>query len=86
MNPTMKEVTGKEVLKWLDAGVIYLNSDSPWVSLVQVVPKKGGMTVVRTENDVLLPSRTMIKWRIFIDYIKLNKTTRKDHFPLPLLD
>ena len=61
-------------------------SDSPWVSPVQVVPKKGGMTVIRTKNDVLLPSRTVTGWRICIDYRRLNKATRKDHFPLPFLD
>ena len=61
LNPTMKEVVRKEVLKWLDARVIYPIFDSPWVSRVHAVPKKGGMTVVRTENDVLLPSRTMTR-------------------------
>ena len=55
-NPTMKEVVRKEVLKWLDTGVIYPISDSAWVSPVQVVPKKGGTTVIRTENNILLPS------------------------------
>ena len=40
LNPTMKEVVRKEVLKWLDAGVIYLISNSSWVSPVLVVPKK----------------------------------------------
>ena len=53
---------------------------------MQEVPKKGGMTVIRTENDVLLPLRTVTGWRICIDYIRLNKATRKDHFPLPFLD
>ena len=51
----MKEVVRKEVLKWLDIGVIYHISDSAWISLVQVVPKKGGTTVIRTENNTLLP-------------------------------
>ena len=86
LNPTMKEVVRKEVLKWLDTGVIYPISDSAWVSPVQVVPKKGGTTVIRTENNILLPSRTVTGWRICIDYQKLNKATRKDHFPLPFLD
>ena len=86
LNPTMKEVVWKEVLKWLDTGVIYPISDSAWVSPVQVVPEKGGTTVIRTENNVLLPSRTVTGWRICIDYRKLNKATRKDHFPLPFLD
>ena len=86
LNPTMKEVVRKEVLKWLDTWVIYPISDSAWVSPVQVVPKKGGTTVIRTENNILLPSRIVTEWRICIDYRKLNKATRKDHFPLPFLD
>ena len=51
----MKEVVRKEVLKWLDIGVIYHIFDSEWISLVQVVPKKGGTTIIRTENNTLLP-------------------------------
>ena len=86
LNLTMKEVVRKEVLKWLDTGVIYPISDSAWVSPVQVVPKKGGTTVIRTENNILLPSRIVTGWRICIDYRKLNKATRKDHFSLPFLD
>ena len=86
LNPTMKEVVRKEVLKLLDTRVIYPISDSAWVSPVQVVPKKGGTTVIRTGNNILLPSRTVTGWRICIDYRKLNIATRKDHFPLPFLD
>ena len=86
LNPIMKEVVRKEVLKWLDTRVIYPISDSAWASLVQVVPKKGGTTVIRPENNILLPSRTVTGWRICIDYRKLNKATRKDNFPLPFLD
>ena len=82
----MKEVVRKEVLKWLDTRVIYLISNSSWVSPVQVVPKKEGTTVIRTENNTLLPSRTVTEWRIYIDYRKLNKATKKDHFPLSFLD
>jgi hypothetical protein len=46
LNPNLKEVVKKEVLKLLDAGIIYPISDSKWVSPVQVVPKNGGTTVV----------------------------------------
>ena len=66
--------------------MIYSISNSSWVSLVQVVPKKGGTIVIRTESNALLPSRIITGWRIFIDYQKLNKATKKDHFPLPFLD
>ena len=86
LNPTMKEVVNKEVLKWLDAEVIYPIFDSAWVSPIQVVPKKGGTTVIKTENNISLPSKTVTGWRICIDYRKLNKATRKGYFPLPFLD
>ena len=86
LNPTMKEVVRKEILKWLDIGVIYPISNSAWVSPVQVVPTKGGTTVVKTEKNTLLPSRTVTGWRICSDYRKLNKATLKDHFPLSFLD
>ena len=56
----MKEVVRKEVLKWLNPGFIYAISDSPWVSHVHLVPKKGGFTVIRNENNELIPTRTVI--------------------------
>ncbi|XP_045831120.1 uncharacterized protein LOC123922450 [Trifolium pratense] len=86
LNPTMKEVVKKEVLKLLEAGMIYPISDSAWVSPVHVVPKKGGMTVVRNEKNELIPTRTVTGWRMCIDYRRLNSATRKDHFPLPFMD
>ena len=60
----MKEVVRKEVLTWLNAGFIYAISDSPWVSLIHVVPKKGGFTVIRNEKNGLIPTRTVIRWRV----------------------
>ncbi|KAM6543139.1 hypothetical protein CsatB_007586 [Cannabis sativa] len=86
LNPIMKEVVRKEVIKWLDFGIVYPISDSSWVSPVQCVPKKGGVTVVANENNELIPTRTVTGWRVCMDYRKLNKATRKDHFPLPFID
>ncbi|GJX96582.1 DNA-directed DNA polymerase [Tanacetum coccineum] len=86
VNPNIKEVVKKEVIKLLDAGLIYHIFDSPWVSPIHVVPKKGGMTVVKNERDELIPQRTVTGCRVCIDYRKLNKATRKDHFPLPFID
>ncbi|KAK9057062.1 hypothetical protein SSX86_024429 [Deinandra increscens subsp. villosa] len=86
LNPNMQDVVKKEVIKLLDAGLIYPISDSTWVSPVQVVPKKGGMTVVTNEKNELIPTRTVTGWRVCIDYRKLNDATRKDHFPLPFID
>ena len=86
LNDAMREVVKKEVLKLLHAGIIYPVQDSEWVSPVQVVPKKGGMTVVQNERNELIPQSTVTGWRMCIDYRKLNKATRKDHFPLPFID
>ncbi|GKE53005.1 reverse transcriptase domain-containing protein, partial [Tanacetum coccineum] len=57
VNPKIHEVIKKEVLKLLDAGLIYPISDSPWVSPVHYVPKKGGFTVVENDENELIPTR-----------------------------
>ena len=86
LNPIMKEVVRKEVPKWLHAGFIYAILDSPWVSPVHVVPKKGGFTVIRNEKNELIPTRTVTGGRVCINYRKLNTATKKDHYPLPFID
>ncbi|GJY57848.1 putative nucleotidyltransferase, ribonuclease H [Tanacetum coccineum] len=82
----MKEVVKKDIIKLLDAGIIYAIEDSPWVSPVHYVPKKGGMIIVTNEDNELIPTRTVTGWCVCIDYRKLNEATQKDHFPLPFMD
>ncbi|KAK1626725.1 hypothetical protein QYE76_001040, partial [Lolium multiflorum] len=84
--PKMKEVVRNEVLKLLEAGIIYPIADSRWVSPVHCVPKKGGMTVVPNDNDELIPQRVIVGYRMCIDFRKVNKVTKKDHYPLPFID
>nr|GEY94985.1 reverse transcriptase domain-containing protein [Tanacetum cinerariifolium] len=86
VSPKIHDVIKKEVIKLLDAGMIYPIFDSPWVSPIHYVPKKGGMTVVANENNELIPTRLVTGWRVCIDYRKLNDATRKDHFSLPFMD
>nr|GFA13272.1 reverse transcriptase domain-containing protein [Tanacetum cinerariifolium] len=86
VNPKINEMIKKEVLKLFDAGLIYPISDSPWVSPVHCVPKKGDFTIVENEENELIPTRMVTGWRVCIDYRKLNEATRKDHLPLPFMD
>nr|GEY04200.1 DNA-directed DNA polymerase [Tanacetum cinerariifolium] len=86
VNPKIHEVIKKEVIKILDAGMIYPISDSPWVSPIHCVPKKGGIIIVEIENNELIPTRLVTGWRVCIGYRKLNAATRKDHFHLPFMD
>ncbi|GJZ07840.1 hypothetical protein Tco_0542123 [Tanacetum coccineum] len=57
VNLKIHDVIKKEVEKLLDAGLIYPISDSPWVSPVHCVLKKGGMTVVKNDENDLIPTR-----------------------------
>ena len=82
----MMEVVQKEILKWLDARVIYPITDSDWASPIHVVPKKAGTTIVQNKEGEFVPTRVQNGSRVYIDYRKLNKATKKSHFPLPFMD
>ncbi|KAK1601397.1 hypothetical protein QYE76_016512 [Lolium multiflorum] len=69
--PKMKDVVRNEVLKLLEAGIIYPIADSRWVSPVHCVPKKGGITVVPNDNDELIPQRVVVGYRMCIDFRKI---------------
>ncbi|GKF64288.1 hypothetical protein Tco_0187736 [Tanacetum coccineum] len=75
LNPKIQDVVKKEIAKLLDSGMIHPISDSSWVSPIHMCPKIGGMTVVLNDNNELIPSRTVIGWRMCIDYCKLNDAT-----------
>ncbi len=62
LNPNMKKVIKKEILKLLDAGIIYPISDSKWINPVHAVPKKGGTTIIQNANDELIPTRVVTGW------------------------
>ncbi|XP_049372553.1 uncharacterized protein LOC125837492 [Solanum verrucosum] len=85
LNLPMQEVVKKEIIKWLDAGVVYPIFDHHWVNQVQCVPKKGSMIVVANEKNELVPQRPVTGWRVCMDYKKLNKWTLKDHLLMPFI-
>jgi len=82
----MKDVVRDEIFKLLKASIIYPIDDSRWVSHVHCAPKKGGITVVTNDKNELIPQRIVTSYRMVIDFSKLNKATRKDHYPLPFID
>src|SRR4051794_8930284 len=82
----MKKVVRNEVLNILYAGIIFPIADNNWVSPVHCVPKRGGITVVPNEDNELIPQRVVVGYRMCIDFRKINKVTKKDHYPLPFID
>jgi len=66
LNNAMREVVKKEVIKLLHARIIYRVPHSEWVSPVQVVPKKGFMTVVTNEKNELIPQRIVTGWLLTV--------------------
>ncbi|GJS31514.1 reverse transcriptase domain-containing protein [Tanacetum coccineum] len=87
VNPKIHDVIKKEVEKLLEAGLIYPISDSPWVSPVHCVPKKGGITVVMNEENELIPTRLVTGWRVGgVSYLIMNKSiVHTDHSALKYL-
>ncbi|GKA70607.1 reverse transcriptase domain-containing protein, partial [Tanacetum coccineum] len=79
VNPKIHDVIKKEVEKLLNAGLIYPISDSPWVSPVHCVPKKGGFTVVENEQNELIPTRLVTGWRVIFKYPEISFSTCLTH-------
>nr|GEZ91495.1 reverse transcriptase domain-containing protein [Tanacetum cinerariifolium] len=82
VNPKIHEVIKKEVLKLFDAELIYHISDSPWVSPVHYVLKKGGFTVFENEENELIPTQLVMGWCVCIDYRAVLGQRRTKHFHL----
>ena len=61
LNPKVWDAVKDKILKWLNAGIIYLISDSPWVSPVHVVPKKARITVTTNDKGEELQTRLLTK-------------------------
>ncbi|GKC22498.1 hypothetical protein Tco_1024648, partial [Tanacetum coccineum] len=78
VNPKIHDVIKKEVEKLLDAGLIYPILDSPWVSPVHCVLKKGGMTVVTNDENELVPTRLVT---VTFKYQSIRKIRRRPHSP-----
>nr|GEV45782.1 reverse transcriptase domain-containing protein [Tanacetum cinerariifolium] len=78
VNPKIHDVIKQEVIKILEVGLIYLIYDSPWVSPVHCVPKKGGFTVVENEKNELIPTRLVM---VISKFPSIRKIRRKPPSP-----
>ncbi|GJR35239.1 reverse transcriptase domain-containing protein [Tanacetum coccineum] len=83
VNPKINEVIKKELIKLLDAEMIYPISDNPWVSPIHCVPKKGEITVVANEENELIPTRLITGWRVYC--IDAFETLKKKLTEAPIL-
>ena len=86
LTPLMEEVVKKEIHKLLEVGTIFPILESPWVSPVQIVPKKAGVTMEENQEGKMVPVKNPTGWRQFIGYRRLNAVTKKDNFPIPFID
>ena len=86
LNPKVWEVVKEEILKWLNTEIIYPISDSQWVSSLHIIMNKARVTVTTNEKGEEIQKNLLKKWRVYIDYQKLNSAMKKDHFPLPFID
>ena len=69
LNPKMKEVVRKEILKLLEASIIYPAAYTQWVSPVHCIPKMGGITVVPNDKDELILQIIITGYRMVIDFV-----------------
>ncbi|GJR20190.1 reverse transcriptase domain-containing protein [Tanacetum coccineum] len=83
LNPKVQDIVKNEIVKLLDSGLIYLISDSSWVSPIHVFPKKGGMTVVLMDNNELIPFSNSYKILRFIHIPIAPEDQEKTTFTYP---
>lgn len=71
--PQIQQEEVKKQISTLLSENIIRPSESPWASPVHIIPKKMDQSGVQ-------------KWRMVIDYRRLNDKTKSDKFPLPNID
>ena len=86
LNPHIQGVLNKDIVKWLDARVIYLVGDRSWLYHFQCMPKKGWITVVPNSKNKVTPMMLVTAWRMCIDYRKINTWVDKDEFSMTFME